>query len=194
MTSLPVPVVAIIAILIGLIGCFYGYPLFRGWLILMGLVVGYVIGTNFVAPDQWFLALVIGIIAAIVLAVLAYPLWSIGVFLIGIVVGFSLFASLGVALNFDQGAILLLGVLGAIVLGFLFYSARDIMAMVITAFNGAVLIIYGIGLLLVPALRFGGVDAVEGNPLALIAIIILGAIGFGAQYQMFKGRRLYLRP
>lgn len=201
---MPPVLVAIIAILIGLIGCFYGYPLFRAYLILLGLVIGYVLGLNFVPADQWFLALVVGIIAAVVLAALAYPLWSIGILLIGAILGFALFAALGTTLGFDQTGVVLLGVVGAILLGFLFFGARDVMAMVITAFNGAALVIFGLGLLLIPALRFGPIPvdlaetvtgtlptAAQSNPVALISIIVLGALGFAVQYRMFRGRRLY---
>jgi hypothetical protein len=181
--------IGIAAILIGLGSCFYGYPLFRIFLILEGLIYGYLLGQSFVPASHPGLALLIGLGAALVLAVLAYPLWSIGVIVIGAALGFMILSSLGIAINASQGAVVLLGVLGAAVLGFLFYRSKDLFVMMATAFNGAVQVVYGLGLLF-PALAFGSGRA---NFLAVVAMFVLGGFGFAAQYGMFKDRRTYSR-
>lgn len=175
------------AILVGLASCFYGYPLFRVLLILAGLFYGYLLGQSFVSASYPWLALMIGLGAAVVLAILAYPLWSIGVVVIGAALGFTILSSLGYALNASQMVVILLGVLGAAVLGFLFYGARDLFVILATAFNGAVLIVYGLGFL-VPIMALGGKGA---NFLAFVAMVVLGGFGFAVQYGMFKNRRTY---
>ena len=142
------------AILVGLAGCFYGYPLFRIFLILAGLIYGYLLGQSLVPASHPWMALLIGLGAAVILAMLAYPLWSIGVIVLGAALGFMIFSSLGVALNASQGVLILLGILGAALVGFLFYGARDLFVMLATAFNGAVQLVYGLGLIF-PVLAFG---------------------------------------
>lgn len=179
--------VGIAAIIFGLAGCFYGYPLFRLVLIVAGLIYGYVFGQSLIPAGHPWLALMMGAGAAVVLAVLAYPLWSIGVIVIGGALGFMILGSLGLALNASQGMVVLLGVLGGAVVGYLFFSSRDLFVMLATAFNGAVQVIYGLGLL-IPALAFG---LGRGNFMAVAAILALGAFGFAVQYGMFKDRRTY---
>ena len=95
----------------------------------------------------------IGVIAALALAAFAYPLWSIGVTISGAVLGFLILSAVGAALNVSQAVILLLGALGAIIIGVLFYQARDLFVMLTTALNGAVEVAFGIGWLF-PALAF----------------------------------------
>ena len=179
--------IGVAAIIVGLASCFYGYPLFRIFLILGGLTSGYLLGQSFTPASQPWVALMIGVGAALVLALLAYPLWSIGVMVIGAALGFMILGALGLALNVSPGAVILMGALGAALVGFLFYGARDFFVMLATAFNGAVQVVYGLGLLL-PGLAFGGGRA---NFLAIVAMLVLGGAGFATQYGMFKDRRTY---
>ena len=180
------PWIRIIAIIIGLTSCFYGYPLFRIFLVLAGLFYGYHYGQAFY-PANPMISLLVGVIVAVILAILAYPLWSIGVIAVGAALGFMILGELGLALNFPEIGVILLGLLGAVVLGFLFYRARDLFVMVATAYNGAAQVIYGLGL--VHAALAIGVG--RANFLAVIAIVILGSLGFAAQYAMFKDQRKY---
>jgi Domain of unknown function (DUF4203) len=180
--------IGVMAILVGLASCFYGYPLFRIFLILAGLIYGYLLAQFFIPASQPWVALLIGVGAAVLLALLAYPLWSIGVIVIGAVLGFMILGALGLALNLSPGAVILLGVLGAAVVGFLFFGVRDLFVMLTTAFSGATQVVYGLGLLL-PALTLG---AGRANFLAIVAIMVLGGVGFATQYGMFKDRRTYL--
>jgi len=137
--------IGVATILVGLASCFYGYPLFRIFLILAGLIYGYLLGLVFTPGSQPWLALLIGVGAAVVLALLAYPLWSIGVIVIGAALGFMILGALGLALNLSPGAVILMGVLGAALVGFLFYGVRDLFVMLATAFSGAVQAVYGLG-------------------------------------------------
>ena len=72
-------------------------------------------------------------------------------FIIGAALGFMILGALGLALNLSPGAVILMGVLGAVVVGLLFYGVRDLFVMLATAFSGATQVVYGLGLLL-PAL------------------------------------------
>jgi hypothetical protein len=178
----------IAAILVGLASCFYGYPLFRIFLILSGLIYGYGLGHSLAPGSHPGLSLAIGLGVALVLAALAYPLWSIGVLVIGAALGFIILISLGLALNASQAVLFLLGVLGAAAVGLLFYHVRDLLVMLTTAFNGAALLVFGLGWY-VPALAVGG----KTNLPDLVILMVLGAFGFAAQYGMFKERRTYSR-
>lgn len=177
----------IAAILVGLASCFYGYPLFRVFLILAGLIYGYLLGHSWVPGSHPGLSLLIGLGAAVVLAVLAYPLWSIGVIIVGAALGFTIMISLGLALNVSQTVMILLGVCGAGAVGLLFYHVRDLFVMLTTAFNGAALVVLGLGWHF-PVLALGGGRANLPN---LVIMMVLGAFGFAVQYGMFKERRTY---
>ena len=83
------------AICVGLANCFYGYPLFRIFLVLAGLIYGYLFGQLLAPASQPWLSLTIAIVAAIILAVLAYPLWSIGVIVAGGALGFMFLSTVG---------------------------------------------------------------------------------------------------
>jgi len=178
---------AVAGILIGLASCFYGYPLFRIFLILAGLFYGYLLGQSLVAASHPWLSLAIGLGVAVALAVFAYPLWSIGVIIVGAAFGFMILSSLGLALSASQAIITLLGVMGAVIVGFLFYHVRDLFVMLTTAFNGAALVVLGLSRY-VPALALGGERA---NILDFVLIVVLGGFGFALQFGMFKDRRTY---
>jgi hypothetical protein len=123
---------------------------------------------------------------AVVLAALAYPLWSIGVIVLGAALGSVILISLGLALDASQAVLILLGVIGAAALGLLFYYVRDLLVMLTTAFNGAAMVVFGLGWH-IPALAFGA----RANLPDIVIMMVLGAFGFAVQYGMFKGRRTY---
>ncbi len=182
--------IRLLAILLGLISCFYGYPLFRVFLVLAGLFYGYVYGQTFLVHYHPLIGLMLGVVLAVLLALLAYPLWSFGVGLIGAFFGFMLLAELAVVLLLPHFVVWLAGGVGAAIVGYAFYQARDFFVMVTTAVNGAVQTLYGVGLIH-GAISFG---YGRSNVLALVAIIILAAAGLTVQYKMFSDRRLYGEP
>ncbi len=181
------PWIRITAIIIGLASCFYGYPLFRIFLVLSGLFYGYLYGQAFYAASHPIMSVLVGVVVAVVLAILAYPLWSFGVIAVGAALGFMILGELGLILNFPETGVILMGFLGAVILGFLFFRARDLFVMVATAYNGAAQVIYGLGLVH-GALAIG---LGQANFLAVVAMIILGSLGFAVQYSMFKDQRKY---
>lgn len=175
------------AILVGLASCFYGYPLFRIFLILAGLLYGYALGQSWAPAGHPGVSLAVGLGAAVVLGVLAYPLWSLGVIIAGAALGCTIMVSLGLALNASQTVLILLGVGGAVAVGLMFYYVRDLFVILTTAFNGAALVVFGLGGSF-PSLAFGGGRA---NLPGLVMMLVLGAFGFAVQYGLFKERRTY---
>jgi len=180
--------VRLLAILIGLGSCFYGYPLFRLFLVLAGLFYGYLYGQAFLAAHHPLIGLLVAAVLAIMLALLAYPFWSIGVAVIGALFGFMLLAELALILLLPHWAMWLAGGVGAVLLGYGFFQARDFFVMVTTAYNGAVQTLYGLGVLH-GAISFG---FGRGNVLAILAIVILGSAGLLVQVKMFKDKRHYV--
>jgi hypothetical protein len=177
--------VAVIAILLGVVACFYGYPLVRILFALVGLVVGYQIGIQLVATDQWILAVAIGVIVGLVCALLAYPLWSIGVTISGMLLGYALFTNFGTLLNLGSTGVIIVGIIGAVIMGLLFFIAKDPMIMLATALSGASYMIYGLSLL-IPELA-----SPNASLILTVAALALGIFGFLVQYRTFRGRNLY---
>ena len=175
------------AIFIGLCGCFFGYLIYlliapsRGPLILAGLIYGHLVGHALVPASHPGLALVTSLSPALVLAVLAYPPWGLGVIVIGAALGFMMLSSLAIALNASLGAVILMGVLGATVVGFQFYRFDYLFVMLANSFNGAIQAVYGLGLFF-PALALGGGRA---NWLAVVAMMGLGGVSFAVHYCIF---------
>jgi hypothetical protein len=175
------------AIVVGLVSCFYGYPLFRILLVIAGLIYGYLLGQTLAPVSHPWLSLALGIVLAVMLAVFAYPLWSIGVVLVGAALGFVLLHFIGAALNATPTIIILLGIMGAIIFGILFYTVKDLLVIVATAFNGAALVVFGLSYYIL-VMAFGGGRA---NILDLVVMVVLGGLGFALQFSMFRGRRTY---
>ena len=83
--------IAIIAIIIGVLMCFFGYRLFRVWLAVAGLFLGaylgYYLGRQ-LGGDVWP---VVGlVVVGVLLAVVAYWLYKLGAVLVGALLGASL--------------------------------------------------------------------------------------------------------
>jgi len=180
---MPNVLVGLMMIVLGLIACFYGYPLARILFALAGLVTGYLVGIQLVPPDQWLLAIAIGVVIGLICAALAYPLWSIGIVVLGAIFGFALFFNLGVMLQWSSTALYVVGIIGAILVGALFFVARDLMIKLCTAFSGASYAVYGLTLVLP--------QGINNGVTLTVLVLTLGLIGFLVQYGMFKGRHLY---
>jgi len=179
--------IGILAIMVGLMSCFFGYPLFRVMLIFAGFIGGYLIGQSFVQTGHGWLAFLSGITAGIIMALFAYPLWSVGVFVIGAALGIIILSSIAIILNTSLTVMIVLAVIVAGLMGFLFYQVRDFFVMLTTGFYGAVEIVYGAGYFIpILSLRHG-----SPNFFALAAVILLSSIGFLLQYHLFKDRQIY---
>ncbi len=80
--------IAIVAIVIGLLMCFFGYRLFRIWLSVAGLFIGVYLGYylgGLLGGDVW--PIVAAAVIGVALAVVAYWLYKVGAVLIGALLG-----------------------------------------------------------------------------------------------------------
>ena len=101
--------VALVAVAVGLVVCFFGYRIFRLLLPFLGFFVGLIVGAQVVASifGEGFLASVIGIIAGLVVGLLfgalAYVWWWLGVILVFGGMGYALGAAIFPAIGIDVG-------------------------------------------------------------------------------------------
>ena len=128
---------------IGLVAVFFGYRFFRILLPFFGGIAGFVIASN-LFPNNWFLALIIGIGIAIVLAIFAYWVWSVFFTISGAIAGASLGASIANSLNLWDWVSWLLVLGMGILFAILVWRFRDEMVIVITSLAGAGLVADGL--------------------------------------------------
>jgi hypothetical protein len=173
----------------------YGYPLFRMLLPIFGFMIGFVVGYSLVPPDQWLLAMMVSIGLAIALGALAMVAWSLVLALAGIIFGAGLGLGLGVALG---GTGIWLAIAGAVVGGLLFYRFRDLMVILLTALNGAWMLVAGAAEVLgqdqlITRTKLALTTDLSVSPswLILIAFVVVGVIGIVVQYRLFGHRDAY---
>jgi len=179
-------VAGIIAIVVGLAVCFLGYRLFRILLPLAALVFGFALGASLVQPEQWVLAILIGVAVGIVFALLAWFLWSAAVVIGGAMLGLGFGWTVGTAF-FAPGMIpAVIAVVFGVVFAVLFTVIRKPAIMLSTAAGGAAAAVYGLGLL-VPYFDLSR----RPHVVATLLIIALAVAGFLVQYSTNKARDLY---
>jgi hypothetical protein len=176
----------IIAIVIGLAVCFLGYRLFRVLLPLAGLVFGFALGSSLVQPEQWVLAILIGVAVGIVFALLAWFLWSAAVVIGGAMLGLGFGWTVGTAFFAPGAAPAVIAVVFGVVFAVLFAVIRKPAIMLSTAAGGAAAAVYGLGLL-VPYFDLSR----RPHVVATLLIIALAVAGFLVQYSTNKTRDLY---
>jgi hypothetical protein len=181
-------IVGIIAIVVGAVGTIFGYGIWRLALPIIGGFYGYVVGSTLVAPEQWFLALLLGLAVAIILAMFAYFLWSFLAVLYGVILGAAVGVMLSVALNANEGGIVMWTflIIGAVVGAVLAAVLKDRIVMLVTAFSGAGAILYGVGLLLPSFLSF--LTDTSSSVIAFIIWMVIGLVGFLIQTALFTNR------
>lgn len=135
--------IAIVAILIGILMCVFGYRLFRVWLsvagLLMGAYLGYYLG-GLLGGDVW--PIVAAVVVGVLLAIVSYWLYKVGAVLVGALLGASLV--LVVASNLGIDALwwpaLIGAAVGALVAG-LFIKEFIIVG---SSLNGATMLTVGV--------------------------------------------------
>lgn len=169
-------VVALFALGIGLLFCFYGYNLMRILFPLWGLVAGYWFGARMVqliTGDGVFstaLGIAVGVVCGLVAAVLAYLYYAVAIVLFMGVVGYWLGVGLLKLIGINQGVLsTLVGLaLGAVlILGSIFVNMPKVVLLVLTAFAGAALMVAAVLLVArvidLPTLQDGAVNAVASQ-------------------------------
>jgi predicted flap endonuclease-1-like 5' DNA nuclease len=160
-------------IILGLIGAFLGYRVFRVLLPLYGGVAGFLIAWGWWGQNAWLLALVVGVVLAVVFAALAYAFWSAMVAFGGLIMGGALGIAIGTSLNLWGWLTALLAIGLGIVFAALFFWVRNEMVIISTSVTGATFVARGVGEL------FGWRSGLEGtiNPNPAWLSILVFAVG-----------------
>jgi len=188
----------LIALLFGMVLAFAGYRLFLILLPIWGFFFGFGLGAQAIlalSPNDAFLATVtswvVGFIVAVVFAVLAYLFYIFAVAIISFSLGYSVTVGVLMALGMPLAggfiAWLIAVVVGVVLaLVVLRFNIQKVVIELATAFLGAGAIV-GVFVLL-----FGGPTAqimqnpvkfvLSNSPFWLIVFIVLGVVGFAAQY------------
>lgn len=188
-------VTVLLTMLIGAAFCFAGYRFFRILILLWGFFTGFSIGASLVAVifSTGFLATaaswIIGLIVGLVLAMLAYFFYVAAVVILGATIGY--WIGVGVMAAFGLGQNMLTPVAGIVVAALLavlviITNAPRLLMIVLTAFSGASVIVFGFLLLFgqgtIDTFKYGSIFAlIHGSWLWLIAWLVLAIIGISVQ-------------
>lgn len=186
------PLIAILTMAMGLVNCFYGYPIFRFLLAAWGFFIGAGFGLALTQGQDTAVMLLAATVTGLIGAVLAYLAYVVGAFLIGgwlgvVVTGFLLsFANIQTEIVFLAAL-----VISFIVGGFLGVRFKETMIIVSTAFTGAFALVGG-GLLLITGQQPESIFAfnpnftANENLLAMAAWLILGVVGTLTQFSISR--------
>ena len=192
LTPLTLNLFSIIAVLFGLLICFFGYRILR----LVLAVAGFIIGASFVAGvgftltegNEILVILIAGIAGGIIAAVILLFLYSTGIFLLGALFGVVIFSGLSVIvdINLDPLLYIVPAILGVILALFL----QKFMIILITSLIGAWIAV-------ISTLYFidnnfnplnpefiNNISEIETYRIAL-SLIALWGLGFITQYLIF---------
>lgn len=177
--------IGIVAVALGLLVAFAGYPLFRLILPFVGLIVGFMVGTTVLS--SWLFGVIIGIGLAIVFAVGAYAIWGYLIGFAGAIIGMAVGANLAMALHLGGLLTLILAVVVGAGFLVLAYMLKDAAVLVWTAAAGGSMVAYGAAVLL---------PGIFGQPgsygfLYYVVWILAGLLGFFVQYRAFKDSGMY---
>lgn len=166
-------------LVLGLLQLFFGYPLFRVLVVLVGATIGFAYGPALLTgvtgrPVEPWMALSAAVVVGLVLGALAWlAFWAV-VFLWGAAVGYSVVDPYTVTP--------LLPLLASFVVGVLAVLFQRLLIIALTALSGAWLTVMAASALL-------GLQALDpplpapSGPLPLVAILVLAAIGAVTQFR-----------
>jgi len=183
--------VALIAVAIGLVACFFGYRLFRAVLPVFGFVLGAIVGAQavFLIFDEGIFATLLSIVAAVVVGIvfglLAYFWWALGIVLAVGGMGFAIGNALLPALNLDLDIVswlIGLAVGAGFALAAIVLRLPKAIVIAVTALWGAGATLGGVLIVLQQIepeeLGYGAVDAVVSESfLWLLIFLALAAVG-----------------
>lgn len=181
---MPSSLLALMAITYGLIFALWGYPIFRVMLPIYGGIVGYALGVALVVPDYPLGAFLLALALAIVFASVAYFYWSFMIGLAGALLGYGLVAGLVYFVSPKAPAIAwLIGLAGALIGFLIFLAAKDLMVMVASALNGA---------MIVGGATYSWLDPVSTRDYITLAVFTaVAVIGVVVQFRLFGKERKY---
>jgi len=195
-----------LAIVLGLGLTFMGYAAFRVLLPILGFFGGLWLGLDLVsnfASNYPFLGvslgLVVGVVLGVIFAAVAYFVYSLAILLAGLILGYTLGAGIMLPIGFGGFMSFMVGVIGAVALGYLFWKGDmpKIYIMVITAFAGASALIGG-GLVLfvqIPPSQLGLAliePYIAESWFWILVWVVIAGVGVGTQYQMSQMAQSYV--
>ncbi len=191
-TPTTLKLVSIIAILFGLLICFFGYKIFRLVLAILGFIIGasFLAGVGFTLTDGngILIILIAGIAGGLVAAVILLFLYSAGVFLLGALFGIAIFSGSLAITNINTD--FLIYIIPAMLGGIIALLLQKFMIILITSFAGAWIAV--IGTLYVINSDFNPFTPEFINNISeidtyriLLSLIALGGLGFVVQYIIF---------
>lgn len=169
----------VILVLGGILWCFFGLKLVRVWSAILGLVLGFGIGSGVAAAFfdlEPMVILIIGIVLGIVFACLGAILYRVGIFLVAWVAGTSAACTIIVPANMTMALVCL--AIG-LVIALLTLAFAEPVAMVVTGVHGA-MILGNVTSLFIP---------VEGEWVRIVAIAVFALLGIWLQFVMESGKR-----
>ena len=181
-------IINIIAIVFGLIACFYGYKVFRIWLALVGLILGAALGYylgGLIGPQVW--PIIGAIVVGLIVCLLSYFIYRIGAILIGALLGgaFTSVVLSAVGVTALPWMILVGAVVVAIIAG-VFLKQFIIIG---SSFQGAFMIVAG-AYALITGISYVGFDeamkAVELPWYLYAIIVVLGILAIIVQNKIEK--------
>ena len=181
-------IINIIAIVFGLVACFYGYKAFRVWLALAGLLfgarLGYYLG-GLIGEQVW--PIVGAIVVGLAVSLLSYFLYRIGAILIGALLGVVLVSVVLSALGITALPWMIL--VGAVVVAIIAGVFLKQFIIIGSSFQGAYMIVAG-AYALYTGMSYVGFDtamnAVELPPYLYAIIVVLGILAVIIQNRIEK--------
>ena len=164
-------IVNIVAVLIGLMSCFFGYKLNKTLIAIMGLIIGFNLGIvvlpNFIT-DQTIIYIVSAIIA-LLFGFISYNLYLVGIFLLCAITVYSLCNNLGLESNIQT----IISVISGIIAGILGVKFTRPLIIISTSLAGATTIIENVFSLL----------NIQNNIFELLLFLIIAILGITYQFK-----------
>ena len=182
----------VILLVVGLLACFFGWRLYRLMLGLFGFVIGYYVVLGLLAEQAEIVQIGGAIVAGLVVGFIFWALYNFAYILFGVFLGIIVAGVIGNAFNLEGIILLVVVVILATIGGVLGAVLADVMIRLGTAFGGASQAVGGvaaiatalnIGLPLADPTHGGANTESTAGIITLVAVIILGVIGFIFQTQ-----------
>ncbi len=187
--------IGVVAIVVSGLVAAYGARGFFLLLPLFGFVLGFLLGGQVVAAiagEGLFATLLgwaLGVGAGLAFALLAGLWWWAAIVILFGVVGYEIGSGLLIAFGAEPGLIPFLAglALGVVLAGAaIVFDAPTLLVVAVTAFGGSAYVVAGaflvLGQITVEQLRDGPIGALHGNPLGLVAWVVLGLLALGFQF------------
>lgn len=181
-------IIIIVAVIVGLIECFFGYRIFKFIIGFTGFVFGGVLAgmAGYAVSEEALVALIAGLVGGIIGAAMMLLFYYIGIFLTGALIGGLMGTVLSTAFYDSPEPIVI--ILLALLAGILALVLQKLMIILSTSFTGSFIAVGGIGMLVMGMTEFYEIDSLlrsgtEAGFAVMIGSVILGIAGVIVQYR-----------